>query len=200
MRSRRFACMLLGLWLGGGFFMSWIAAGNFRSVDRLLAKPDPVAAMQFRLLNSTGGIKANARMLLRYQVSEQNRAYFEQWEIVQIILGLCFFFFLLFGTRENKFLVAVTLVPLVITAIQRFGLTPEITGLGRVLDFVPAAMDTPDRSRFWVLHNAYVVSEVCKWAVEIGLGVWLVMTGRRRSDVRNELDMIDKANYRHINR
>src|ERR1035438_7375562 len=35
MHSRRLACLLLGLWFGGGAFMQWISTENYRAVDRL---------------------------------------------------------------------------------------------------------------------------------------------------------------------
>src|ERR1035441_1442758 len=98
MNSRRLACFLLGIWMGGGLLMLWVAAESFGSVDRLLAQPHPVATAQFKALG-----RADARLLLRYQVAEQNRWYFQTWETAQIVIGVLFFFFLLFLTRENKF-------------------------------------------------------------------------------------------------
>jgi long-subunit acyl-CoA synthetase (AMP-forming) len=65
---------------------------------------------------------ASARLLLRYQASEMNRLGFASWEVAQLILGLVFFFFLLFGTREKKGVLAAALVPLVLVAVQRWRL------------------------------------------------------------------------------
>ena len=95
MHFRRFACFLLGLWLGGGLFMDMVVTQNFRSVDRLLAKPAPLAAEQIAKLGPDA-----ARVFLRHQVSEQNRWYFENWEVMQIVLGALFFFFMLFATKK----------------------------------------------------------------------------------------------------
>jgi hypothetical protein len=81
MHFRRLACFLLGGWLAGGFFMAAVATQNFRSVDRLLAKPAPLAREQ---VDKLGGI--SARALLRYQVAEQNRVYFETWGVVETAL------------------------------------------------------------------------------------------------------------------
>src|SRR5690242_11769627 len=105
MRSRRLACFLLAVWITGGVFMAWVATENFRSVDRLIGNANPLATMEFRTL----GVDAS-RNLLRYQVSEQNRFYFETWEIAQLLLGLFFFFFLLFCTREGKYSLLVALL------------------------------------------------------------------------------------------
>src|SRR5215831_6530704 len=97
MHSRRLACLILGLWLAGGMFMAWVATENFRSVDRLMDSPNPMASLEFRTLGPQA-----SRLLLRYAASEQNRYFFETWETVQILLGVLFFFFLLFGTHEDK--------------------------------------------------------------------------------------------------
>src|ERR1700747_3283126 len=101
MHYRRFACFLLGAWLACGLFMAMVATQNFRSVDRLLAKPSAPAAQQLAKLG------AEALMLLRYQVSEQNRWYFETWGIAEIAIGVALLMVLLFGSTENKF----TLLP-----------------------------------------------------------------------------------------
>src|SRR5438132_8052076 len=132
MHYRRIASFLLGLWLGGGLLMAWVATENFRSVDRLLAAPSPAAAIQIQALGREG-----ARSLLRYQVSEQNRWYFEIWESSQLILGAGFFSFLLFGSSEGKFSLLLLLLMFLIVAIQRLFMTPELTSLGRSFDFIP---------------------------------------------------------------
>src|SRR5690348_7945786 len=99
MHSRRLACFLLGLWLGTGVFMEWVSRENLAAVDRLLAQPDPAAAVRIAMLDKTLG-KNETRLLLRHQASEQNRYYYELWEIVQLVVAAGFFFFLLFGTTE----------------------------------------------------------------------------------------------------
>src|SRR5579863_5772905 len=91
MHTRRFACLLLGIWFAGGVFMQWISTQNYRVADRLLDQPNPAASLEFKVLGP-----AATRQLLRYQVAEENRYYFEAWETVQVMLGAFFFFFLLF--------------------------------------------------------------------------------------------------------
>jgi len=68
--------------------MAWAAAVSFNSVNRVLDRPHPVATSQFKALG-----RADARLLLRYQVAEQNRWYFEKWETAQIVMGALFLFF-----------------------------------------------------------------------------------------------------------
>src|SRR5947208_11673763 len=82
MNIRYFACWLLGGWIAGSLFMILVATQNFRSVDRLLAAPGSAAAQ----IGKIG--RDEARTFLRFQVSEQNRWYFETWEKIQLALGL----------------------------------------------------------------------------------------------------------------
>ena len=196
MHYRRIASFLLGLWLGGGLLMAWMAIESFRSVDQLLAAHSPVVAIQIRALGPGG-----ARALLRYQAAEQNRWYFETWEFVQLILGAGFFFFLLFGSEEGKFSLLLLLLMFLLTAAQRFLMTPELSALGRTLDFIPVGLPSVERNRFWMLHSVYTGSEILKWGLGLVLGALLVFHRPSRShDAGHEFDVIDKANHRHINR
>jgi len=175
--------------------MAWVAMENFRSVDRLLAKPSPAALLSIKTLGPAG-----ARLLLRYQVSEQNRWLFEAWGTVQLIGGAAFFLFLLFGTREGKYPLILVLVMLAVVLLQLFLLTPAMVSLGRLVDFLPPDRPSGERNRFWVLHSAYVIMEVFKWAVALLLGAR--MARRRGGRLRNageDLDVVDKANHRHVN-
>lgn len=185
---------MLGLWLAGGLFMAWVATENFASADRLAAQPEPAATLRIKLLG-----RDEARLLLRYEAAEQNRYYFEFWESVQVVVGALFFFFLLFGTTEGKFSLALALAMLAIVGAQRFILTPELKAVGRLLDFAPAVALRGERARFRVLHTAYVGIEMGKWALQLLLAGVLIGRGRLRSGyARQQFDVVDKANYRHV--
>lgn len=175
MHSRRLAALLAGAWLAGSVFMDVVATENFRSVDRLLAAPSPQAAERIQTL---GGHDA-ARAFLRYQVSEQNRWYFNMWERAQIGLGVLLFLSMLFGTRPDRILLLLTLVMLAVVLLMHFFLTPEIVRLGRAIDFVPHGVPSGDRTRFWTFHGAYSASELVKLAV--GLALAVVLVRRRRA-------------------
>jgi hypothetical protein len=175
MHFRRFAAFLLGAWLAGCLFMDMVATQNFRSVDRLLAAPSPQLAERVQTM---GGHDA-ARVLLRHQVGEQNRWYFETWEQVQMGLGVALFLVLLFGAVADRWMLFFTLLMLSLVLIAHFFLTPEITRLGRSIDFVPPGASSPDRARFWLLHGSYSASELIKLGAGIVLAVMLVR--RRRS-------------------
>jgi len=192
MHYRRIATFLLGLWLGGGLLMAWVAIESFRPVDEMLASPGAVTAVQIKALGQDG-----ARALLRRQTAEQNRWYFETWELQQFILGSGFFFFLLFGSSEGKFSLLLLLLMLLIVAVQHFGLTPNLYLPDSILTGAPAV----EHNRFWMLHTVYIALEILKWGLGLVLGARLVFHRPSRSgDAWQEFDVIDKANHRHINR
>ena len=196
MHSRRLACFVLGLWVAGGFFMAWVASENFGSVDRLLAQPDPAATLRIKFLG-----KDEARLLLRYAASEQNRFYFETWETVQVALGAVFFFFLLFGTNEGKIPICLALLLMVLLLAQRFVFTPELKTTGKLLDFANPLTMAGERSRFRVLHTCYIAIEIGKWLIQLVLAAVLITRRRSRSgNSRQKVNMVDKTDNRHINR
>jgi hypothetical protein len=175
--------------------MTWVAAESFSSVDRLLARPHPVATAEFKALG-----RAEARLLLRYQVAEQNRWYFETWEIAQIIMGALFFFFVLFATEENKFALFLILLMIAGVVIQRALLTPAIVSLGRLIDFVPPDTSSGEGTQFWVMHTWYWGVELGKWSLCLALAARLISHRQGRSgNARKEINLVDKANHRHVN-
>ena len=57
-----------------------------------------------------------------------------------------------------------------------------------------------ERTKFRVLHQGYVGIELVKWGIGLALATSLI-AGRRKGsteDVREQLDLINKANYRHV--
>lgn len=176
MHFRRLACFLLGAWLGGGLFMDVVVTQNFRSVDRLMAKPAQPAARQLEKLGPE-----DARMLLRHAVSEQNRWYFEFWGDMEAGLGAALLLFLLFGSSETKFTLLLALLMLLIVIVQRFALTPQMVVLGRGIDWIPTDQPSAERSRFWMLHGAYVGLEALNWALGFFLTGKLLLRRRKKA-------------------
>jgi hypothetical protein len=197
MHARRLACFLLGLWLAGGLFMTFVAAQNLRHVDRLLSHSDPTATVAFQQLGP------NARALMRYQAAETNRWLLHSWENTQLAGGVAFLVLMLFWSHENHMVLAGILVLLVLTAAQRFLLTPEVTALGQMLDFASPTGNEHERSQLWVAQTAYLSVEVVKWAISILLTARMLFSRKRSGrsrDARHELDRVDKRNYRGVNR
>jgi hypothetical protein len=196
MHARRLACFLLGLWLAGGLFMAWVATQSFHEVDRLLSHTDPVATFHYQPLGE------DARPLMRFQASELNRFLFHNWENVQLALGVALLVFMLFWSHENKLVLAGILLLLLLTVAQRFVLSPEITLLGRVIDFAPATSNQPQRNQFWIAHTAYAAVEVTKWVLALLITARMVFSSRRSGrsrDSRHKLDGVDKRDNRNVN-
>jgi len=190
MQSRRIACFFLGLWLGAAVLMAWVGSQAFRAVDHTAVAPNPSAAVALRALGPL------ARPLVRYLISEQNRALFETWGTLQLVLGVGFFFFLLFGSEEGKLPLGIGLFMVLVVAVQRFLLTPEMTSLGRTLDFLSPASRPGDWSKFWVLHGAYLLAEGLKWALG-GFLIVLLCRHRGRSG-QMDFDLVDRADHRPV--
>ena len=166
MKIPYFTCWLLGGWLAGSLFMILVATQNFRSVDRLLSAPAGAAAQIERMGRD------EARAFLRYQVSEQNRWYFETWEKIQLALGLAL---LAVTLRQGRLSLALATVMFALLLAQRFWITPEIVRIGRLIDFAPQA---PERQTFWMFHNAYSGVELAKLALGFALSSRLLLRSK----------------------
>jgi hypothetical protein len=198
MHSRRFACLLLGMWLAGGLLVTWLVNENSRAADRLLLDSDPAATLRIKVLGPVETL-----MLLRYETAELTRSELDLWQAVQIAFGVFFLFFLLFGTGESKFSLTLALVLILCVAIQRFAIWPEVVSLGRLTDFLPAGSGSGDRSKLLVMEGAFFAVEVGKWVLMAVLGATLISRGRKRrrsGGAWNEFNVIDKADNSHIDR
>jgi hypothetical protein len=197
MHSRRLACLLLGAWLAGGIWIAWVTRQNTATVHRALESPPPAVLLDSKTLGPPA-----VRMLLSYLASEQNRFYYESWETAQIVLGTFFFFFLLFGTREDKYSLLIPLLMLIITVGQRFVATPEMISLGRTVDFIPESAHTVSMVRLRVVETGYTAAELLKAALGLLLAARLILTSRPHPsgrEIRKELDFVNKGDHRHIN-
>jgi hypothetical protein len=197
MHARRMASFLFGLWLGGSLFMAWVASQSRNEVDRLFSRVDPVATLNLKPLGENGP------RLLRYTAAEQNRSHERQWEWIQLIAGGAFLLIMLFGSREDKFILLGLFVLLLVVALQRFLITPELTALGRLLDFAPPNELLPDRNRYWIVETAFTAVEAGKWAILLILTGQMVFSRKRSGrsrDARRKLDRVDKPDYRGVYR
>ena len=169
--------------------MTAVAISSFASVDRLLAAPSPDAMQYLKVL---GG--ASARTLLRYLASEQNRYYFEHWELAQFGLAIGLFVAVLSMREGRKLLIAGLVLMTALVAVEHFLLTPYLNMWGRSIDFVPPEAPSPDRFRFWQFHTAYATLEVVKGVIALGLALRLLIhRSRRQIRSRQKIDSIDDA-------
>ena len=176
MHFRRLASLLIGAWLAASIFMDFTAIQNFRSVDRFLNAPGPLAAEQIK---SIGG-KVPARVFLRSEAAEVNRYFFEQWEYSQLAVGVVLLMVFIFGHGDvPRAALLLAFLMLCIVAADRFLLTGEITRLGRLLDYpnTPGA----NEAAFWRLHGIYSGLELSKLALGLGVAGLLIIRHKDRT-------------------
>lgn len=172
MHSHRTAAFLVGCLILGSLFMIFVATQNFATVDRVLAAPQPQeAAQMFQTLGPD-----NARILLRYLAGEENRLFFTSWELTQIALGVLLTALLLL-TVKSRLLAGITGAMLIIALFQHFRVTPEMTALGRLIDF-GGGSGSAAYSQFWRLHGLYGVLEVVKLVLLVVVAA-ILLFGRR---------------------
>ena len=172
---RRVACLLVGVWLGAGVLMDVVVTQNFRSVDRTLEELVPEAAERVHALGHE-----QTRQFLRYHAGEQNRWLFEQWERVQLGIGLVLVLVLINAGTRAKWPLILTGGMLAIILADRFLMTPEVASLGRQLAFQLPTEDLDLRHKFGTLHALYSSLEL----VKLGMGgvlAWLVIRSQRHA-------------------
>jgi len=167
------------MWLGASLFMAAVAAFSFRLVNELLLNPAVELAPYLKVLGAE-----KMRVLARYQAAEFNRALFEGWGLTQILLGLLIFGILLFGTKEGKLILSISLFMVLISTGMHLLVTPSIVGYGRSLDFVSPDKEPELRNRVKAFHNAYSTLE----GVKILCGLTLLVIFFRETRKRNGKD------------
>ena len=162
---------LLGAWLIGTILVAFIAAENFWIIDRLLAMSvHPVFHKDVSLLPA-----GEARAMLRYLASEQNRFYFVWWGWAEAVLGIALVA-MAARSRSGRLLLGFALM-LALVAVTQLYLTPRIVELGRSLDFVPREPPPPSLRNFGILHAAYSAVDICKLIA----GAWMTWALIRQS-------------------
>jgi hypothetical protein len=196
MHARRFACMLLGMWLAGSALMTWITADSFHAAPRILAAHSPEFGVR---LQSMG--REEARTMLAYPVRQQVGWWTEEWGNFEIAFGACFFLFLLLGTREGKTTLAIALAPLAVAIFQRTFMTPQLLDLGGMLDFAAPNMLVTERGQLEAVRMGFILVEVLQLVTGGVLATLLIGRQHGRSGLtRQEVDAIDEAHDRHVNR
>lgn len=169
---RRIAALLLGLWLGAGIFADFAVTRNFQHVEGFLADPGSVkTAVE---MNKIGRWKE--RLIIRRYVAELNNTIFESWEWAELAIGSVLFLLLVFGERPNKWMLAAPLSMLLIVAVQRFYLSPQVAEMGRKLADLP-----PNNSltgTFWMFHGIYSGVEILKLLIGFALAARLAVKGK----------------------
>jgi len=185
------------MWLAGSLFAVMDYLGSKHTADDLAAYHAGAATLRLKSLTPV-----DAREVLRYGVMEDARARMDGWSWCEVVLGGAFFLFLLFGTGEGMSPLVIALFMLSIAIGQAFLLNPGIISLGRQVDFLIPGTDPGDRGKLGVLEMCMVGMEALKWVVGLFLAFQLIRQKRRSvsGGSWDQLNVIDKANYGHINR
>ena len=160
------------MWLGAGIFADIAVTQNFQTVDRFLSAPGSVGAAVE--LNKIG--RPREREILRRNAGEENNFLFENWERMEIILGVALLATLFFGERPNKPMLAAAISMWLIVLIQHFALSPQVTEMGRKIADLPPG--DPLNKTFWMFHGIYSGSEILKLLVGFGLAIRLSRKGK----------------------
>jgi hypothetical protein len=158
----------MAIWLSGSVFIAVVAAQNFYTIDRLIAKsPDDV----FRVVVETME-NPPARDFLRYLSSELNRLYFQYWNLAQLPVGIIALRLIsrIPGSRLATFgIVAMLCVVLFLMVF----ITPQILAIGRGLDFVPRNPPPPELRTFALLHTTYSALMVVNVVLGVLITFWI---------------------------
>lgn len=196
MHARRLACFILGMWLAAGISVAWLERADFQTIQDVLSQPDPALAARLKAVGAR-----ETSLLMGDVVVEQRRRTVERWESVQLALGLGFFFFLLFGTREGKLSLAMALLLVAMVVLERFLLTPEALSLGRIAGVMPGRGLSGEEIRGTFLGSMHQGFEIAKWVTQAALATVLVVRRNRRSgDPGDQIHVVDKPDDSHVNR
>jgi hypothetical protein len=181
--------------MGGGLLVAWVVAANQRSAERVPLEANTAAALELHHMGAAAG------RLLRYQAAQQTRWLLDDWGIAQVVLGGLLFLYLLFASREGKVSLLLAAVMLAAALLQCTLLTPEMAASGRALDFSDSQELAAESGRLAAFGALYLVVKVAQWAAGLWLAGRLIARRRGRSDdVWQQIDPVDKADHRHINR
>ena len=165
--------LVLGLWLGGSFFMWAVAVYNFRGIGHSLARNHELARVAALDPEDDGALKTS---LLWVHASELNRVYFEFWGYVQVglgVLGLA----LGAGAAIRRSALVLLGGALALAIYSSAFLVPRITELGRRLDFVPRDPRPEALSAFGMWHGVSLLVDAARVLLIFGF-VAVLIAGR----------------------
>ena len=158
---------VLGVWLGSSILLLWVVGSSFPGVERAVVENNRLTAAA----GFAPGQDAAKKVSVAWVVAgELNRQYFSGWNVGQLALAVCA---LVFASRSGPrgALLGLCGAGLIVLALT-FWLAPEITTLGRSLDFVPREPPPAALESFNRLHGIYTALELVKVTL-IALATWL---------------------------
>jgi len=161
------------MWLGAATLVDLTAIQNFSAVDTFLPAPGSINVAAHVVKAGSNSL----RFIMRRNAAEENARIFEAWEWTQIGLAIAFFFLILFGERPPASALVIVPVILIILVLERLVISPNVVGLGRVVDDIPAKelIGNPTVARFWAFQGFYEGCEIVKMLLGLGVGARLMI-------------------------
>jgi hypothetical protein len=191
MHSSRVATFLLGAWLGCCLLMDAIAVQNLRLAERFMSSP----IIQVTALTNILGPQQTTT-LLRHFVSEQNRFYFANWELVEIPAALVTIAFVYFACEKRITPLVLAALMLVMVVFQAFAITPEWGYRGREVDFPPGSDNIGQQARLWAMTQIFMGVEATKIFIGLILTTYIFLFKSRKrvrsSERLSETERVEK--------
>jgi hypothetical protein len=177
-RNRRFACAVLGVWLGAGACVDLLVNQNVSAVDRFLA--DPGTGETAARISEAGSV--SVRFILRRNAAEENAWVLTEWEWIQIALLVTVLFLAIFGDRPARSAYWIVPFMLLIIVLQLAVVTPHVASLARDVDEIPASelMSNVQAGRLEAFRTAFWGGEALKMLLGAIL-MWKLMVRRERT-------------------
>jgi len=176
--TRRISAFLLGAWIAGCLFMSFINVQNLGTPSLvLISPPEPVAKM----IEQLGWEQMSA--LVRHTAAEQTRHYTTRWIEAQLPLGLILLLCLAMATQK-RVLPLVLCGMMLLAVLFELRISPELIYRGRETDFAPGGAAVDPMTRYWALEQLYFGAEIVKLLSGCILASYLFVfrTSRRHKD------------------
>ncbi len=168
---------LLGLWIGGSLFMWGVAVYNFSGISHSFE-------VNKKLAEKAGfdpeDDNAKKTSLIWVHSSELNRQFFISWGHAQLLLGfLSVLAVMIF--RQGLSPLTLIVIALLISVHSSFSLTPEITQLGRELDFVSREPEPPAKlGEFNKKHSLSLLLDAIRVGCVLLAGILVMFKARQR--------------------
>ncbi|MGH9354031.1 MAG: hypothetical protein ACRD2G_18030 [Terriglobia bacterium] len=160
------ALTLISAWVTWTLLMWSAATHSFRTVERVLAKPEPRFARMIEALSAP-------RAVLRFFASQVNAGNFKAYGRGQVALGVALLLIVGLLLPRDHLSEALIAIMLALVLILVTSIAPRINDLRTALELDPSS---PRPARFWRLHRAYTGLDVAK--LLLGLAVlirWILM-------------------------
>jgi hypothetical protein len=187
------ATFLLGAWLAGGIFMAAISLTTLRAPNLVMMVPHPEMDRATRLL----GWEQTAA-IVRHVASEQARFILRKWELVQLLLAMSLLACLFLGTQRRILPMLLCGIMLVMVLFQ-LNIFSELSYRGKETDFPPGSTALGPTTRYLMLEQVHIGTEIMKYIAGIMLAGFLFIfrTSRRRISMK-DVDPVNDPDHSHV--